>query len=452
MKNNSKLIVLFALLYASILAITTVAGCTGTRDMTSGSHSDLSPDSSADSHSDLPPDLSADSHSDLPPDSHPGSNPGSPTDSLPDPHPGSPTDSHLGSHPGSPTDLLQGSPTDSLPDSHPGSPTDSSPVMTSREITDMAGRIIKVPDRIDSVFSTDPVSAIYLYTLAPDKLLGWNYELNETERSVILEKYHSLPNFGMGDAINYETVIAANPTIALNVSAINAGTIDACDKLAAKLGIPVVMVSNRLEDATAVYRFLGDLFDMKEQAERLAAYTEKTFADISDKVISSQDKVRIYYGNGEDSLETAPAGSTHGQIIDMVNAINAADLEIGEGSFIRISPEQLLTWDPDVIIVIGEAKINMSGSAAANSILVNKNYATLKAVKNEMVFGVPNAPFNWVDRPTGPNRIVGIRWLSKKIYPDYFDFNIDDEVREFFQLFYHVELNNEQLLHVYNGF
>ena len=37
-----------------------------------------------------------------------------------------------------------------------------------REITDMAGRTVKVPAEIDSVFSPKPTSAIYLYTLVPD--------------------------------------------------------------------------------------------------------------------------------------------------------------------------------------------------------------------------------------------------------------------------------------------
>jgi len=327
-----------------------------------------------------------------------------------------------------------------------------SPAVAEREITDMAGRKMIIPDEIETVFSANTISAIYLYTLVPDMLLGWNYELNEIERSIILEKYHSLPSFGMGDAINYEAVIAANPTIAFNVSAINEGTVDDSDKLAESLGIPVVMVSNKLEDAPAVYRFMGDLFDIKEQAEKLAAYAEKTFDDIEGMAIPNQDKVRVYYGNGEDSLETAPAGSTQGQIIDMVNAINVADLELGDGSRIRISPEQLLAWDPDVIVLIGEAKINMSGSAAAEKFLKNENFATLKAVKNDMVFGVPNAPFSWVDRPPGPNRIVGMCWLAEKIYPDYFGFNVNDKVREFFQLFYHVELTNEQLIKVYNGY
>lgn len=328
-------------------------------------------------------------------------------------------------------------------------PEDAAP--QEREITDMAGRTMTVPLEIESVFSTGPAAAIYLYTLVPDKLLGWNYALNDIEKSIILEQYHDLPNFGQGDAVNYEAVIAAGPTIALNVTSINDGSIDASDALAEQLGVPVVMVSSDLLDAPAVYRFMGELFGVEEQAEALAVYAEETFNAISSLDIPNEEKVRIYYGNGEDSLETAPAGSSHGQIIDLVNAVNVADLELGDGSRVQISAEQLLAWDPDVIIVNGEPKADMTGSAAAEAILADPLFATLKAVQNGAVYGTPNAPFSWVDRPPGPNRIVGMRWLSGLIYPEYLDYDVDEAVREFFQLFYHVELTDEQLTQLYNG-
>ena len=134
----------------------------------------------------------------------------------------------------------------------------------------------------------------------------------------------------------------------------------------------------------------------------------------------------------------------------MVNAINVADLELGDGSRVQISAEQLLAWDPDVIVVNGEPKSNLSGASAAERFMNDPTFATLKAVKEHKVYGTPNAPFSWVDRPPGPNRIIGIRWLSGLIYPEYLNFNVDDEVREFFSLFYHVDLTDEQLEKIYN--
>ena len=324
----------------------------------------------------------------------------------------------------------------------------------TREITDMAGRKVTVPtaENIESVFSTGPVAAIFLYMVAPDKLLGWNYELNDVEKSIILDKYQDLPNFGMGDAVNYEAVIAANPTIAINSGKINDAMVSDCDALSESLGIPVVAVDNELNNSAEAFRFMGELLGVEDHAEELAQYAEQVFTDInvlSD--IPEEKKVSVYFGNGEDSLETAPRGSQHAQILDAINAVNVADLELGDGSRVQISAEQLLAWDPDVIVVNGEPKADKSGSSAAEDILSNPDYASLKAVQDQKVYGTPNAPFSWVDRPAGPNRLIGMRWFSALIYPEYIKCDINEEIHKFFDLFYHVDLSDEQLENVLKG-
>lgn len=324
----------------------------------------------------------------------------------------------------------------------------------TREITDMAGRKVTVPtaENIESVFSAGPVAAIFLYMVVPDKLLGWNYELNDVEKSIILDKYQDLPNFGMGDAVNYEAVIAANPTIAINSGKINDAMVSDCDALSESLGIPVVAVDNELNNSAEAFRFMGELLGVEDHAEELAQYAEQVFTDInvlSD--IPEEKKVSVYFGNGEDSLETAPRGSQHAQILDAINAVNVADLELGDGSRVQISAEQLLAWDPDVIVVNGEPKADKSGSSAAEDILSNPDYASLKAVQDQKVYGTPNAPFGWVDRPAGPNRLIGMRWFSALIYPEYIKCDINEEIHKFFDLFYHVDLSDEQLENVLKG-
>lgn len=324
----------------------------------------------------------------------------------------------------------------------------------TREITDMAGRKVTVPtaENIESVFSAGPVAAIFLYMVAPDKLLGWNYELNDVEKSIILDKYQDLPNFGMGDAVNYEAVIAANPTIAINSGKINDAMVSDCDALSESLGIPVVAVDNELNNSAEAFRFMGKLLGVEDHAEELAQYAEQVFTDINAlSDIPEEKKVSVYFGNGEDSLETAPRGSQHAQILDAINAVNVADLELGDGSRVQISAEQLLAWDPDVIVVNGEPKADKSGSSAAEDILSNPDYASLKAVQDQKVYGTPNAPFSWVDRPAGPNRLIGMRWFSALIYPEYIKCDINEEIHKFFDLFYHVDLSDEQLENVLKG-
>ena len=256
----------------------------------------------------------------------------------------------------------------------------------------------------------------------------------------------------MGDAVNYEAVIAANPTIAINSGKINDTMVSDCDALSESLGIPVVAVDNELNNSAEAFRFMGELLGVEDHAEELAQYAEQVFTDINAlSDIPEEKKVSVYFGNGEDSLETAPRGSQHAQILDAINAVNVADLELGDGSRVQISAEQLLAWDPDVIVVNGEPKADKSGSSAAEDILSNPDYASLKAVQDQKVYGTPNAPFSWVDRPAGPNRLIGMRWFSALIYPEYIKCDINEEIHKFFDLFYHVDLSDEQLENVLKG-
>lgn len=331
------------------------------------------------------------------------------------------------------------------PETSPSQSAETGGEENTREITDMSGRTVEIPASVDKVFSTGSVAAIYLYTMAPDRLLGWNYDLNEQEKKIILPEYGSLPSFGMGDSVNYEAVIAAAPQIALDVSSGDDASRADADKLSESLGIPVVIVSSRLEDSAEVYRFLGDLLSEPERGEELASYADKVFSDLSAQVIPEDKQVTVYYGNGETSLETAPRGSAHALIFDLIHAVNAADLEAGSGGRVQISAEQLLSWDPDYIIVNGEAKQSLSGDSAAKALEGNPDYASLKAVQNGHVAGVPNIPFGWVDRPPGPNRLIGIKWLAGYLYPDYFESDLDSTIKEFYKLFYHVDLTDDQL-------
>lgn len=322
-----------------------------------------------------------------------------------------------------------------------------------REIKDMAGRTVTIPaaDKIEKVYAGGSVAGIYVYTLAPDKLLGWSFPLNDVEKSMIPKKYHNLPAFGMAENVNYETVIKADPQICINVGKLGDAFTDECDKLQENLGIPVIGVDGDLLKSSEAYKFMGEILGMEKEAEALSSYIDNTFAQLDKMDIKDNEKVSVYYGNGENYLDTAPKGSAHAQILDLVKANNVADLELGEGGRVQVSTEQVLAWNPGVILLNGEPKANLTGPQAAEKFMKDSKYKTLKAVKNNKVYGTPNAPFSWIDRPPATNRIVGLKWLSSKLYPDKVNFELDKEVKEFFKLFYHVDLTDDQLTKLYNS-
>ncbi len=324
-------------------------------------------------------------------------------------------------------------------------PSSSSSVPQQRTITDMAGRTVTLPQTLEKVYCTNPVSAIMLYTFAPEKLLGWNYALNQAEREYILPEYRDLPVFGMGDMFNPEAVVAAGPQLCFVAGGLTPADVENAQRFEQQLGIPVVMLDGALSQTAQVYTLLGEIFEMPQRAEALAGYATTLLTQVANTQIPPEERVAVYYGNGIDSLDTAAKGSTASEVLDMLGAENVAVVESQTGQRIQVTLEQLLAWNPQVIFLNGEPKQSLTGKGAAADMLANTSLASLAAVQSGRVYGVPKEPFAWLDRPVAPNRLIGLKWAGSLLYPQYYSYDMAAETREFYKLFYHIELTQAQL-------
>ena len=319
----------------------------------------------------------------------------------------------------------------------------------NKTITDMAGRKVEIKnEKIEKIYCTDPVSAITIYTINPELLLGWNYSFNDYEKEYILEEYQNLTAYGMGDKVNIEAIINDNPDIVIHMGNINEKFIESANKLSNQLNIPVIAVDGSLLKTPESYRFIGEIIGEEERTNLLASYCENTINDIIKTSENIETKHTIYYGNGADSLETAPFGSSASEVFDILSAENVVKIENDDNSTtqrIQITAEQLLTWNPEFIFVNGEPKENISGSKSVEEIMTNANYQNLQAVQNSNVYNIPKAPFAWIDRPKGVNRIIGIKWAGSIIYPEIYGEFSNDMIKDFYKTFYHINITDEQI-------
>lgn len=313
--------------------------------------------------------------------------------------------------------------------------------------SDMAGRSVTLPNSVNKIFCADPMSAITVYTIAPQKLLGWCYRLNDYEAAYILEEYRDLPVYGMKDSINYEAIIAADPDIAVLSGTINDVMIEKADKMQNKLGIPVIVLNIELAKAPEAYLILGNATGDTEQASALSSYAQDTLDAVVD--IPEDQRVPIYYANGIDSLNTSAKGSAASQIFDLVQAENVCNMESENGDRMQVTKEHVINWNPAFIFVNGEPKDDLTGSAAAEEILNDAQYANIEAVQKDNVISIPKSPFAWLDRPRSVNRLIGIRWLGSLLYPDYYTF-ADKDIKDFYSLFYHLDLTDDELQQLLN--
>ena len=313
---------------------------------------------------------------------------------------------------------------------------------TARDFQDDAGRIVSVPERVEHVFTAGPPAAILLYTLAPDMMLGWPRENRSPEKEFMAEPYASLPATGRltgrGGTVSPEAVLALKPDVILDVGSTRATFVDLADRVQAQTGIAYLLLAGHFENAAHTYRTLGKLLGVEDRAERLATWAETMIAEIDRRIaaIPERARPRVYYGRGPEGLETGLAGSINTEILERVGAVNVA-AAAGPGGLAQVSLEQILVWNPEVIITTDPNFHDLARS--------DQRWSEVAAVKAGRVHLAPRLPFGWVDFPPGVNRLIGARWLVSVLYPEQFPEDIQPVVKDFYKQFYHVDLTDAQV-------
>jgi iron complex transport system substrate-binding protein len=313
-------------------------------------------------------------------------------------------------------------------------------------VTDGADRTVPVPARVERVFPAGPPAAIFLYTLAPELLIGWPRANRPEEREFLLPDVGGRPEVGRitgrGNTANLEVVLALKPDLILDVGSVNPTYVSLADRVQQQTGIPYALLDGRFEGIPLSYRTLGALIGRREQGEGLARNAEDTMKTITQRVgsIPLDRRPRVYYARGPRGLETGLGGSINVETIELV-AQNVAGGT--RGGLANVSIEQVLLWNPDVIITIDQDfAAHVSNDPA---------WAPVTAVRTHRVHLSPKLPFGWVDFPPAVNRLIGLWWLAKILYPDLFPEDLRALTHAFYARFYHVAPSEAQIARVLAG-
>jgi len=307
--------------------------------------------------------------------------------------------------------------------------------------TDSCGREVELPVNIDRIAPSGALSQIVLYTLCPDKLVGLSIQFDDMQSEYIDEKYTSLPVFGnfYGETLNLESVMLAAPQVIIDIGPVNPTAADDMDSIQGRTGIPAIFIHMDIDSMLTAYETLGRITGETGQAQKLSGYIDQTLSETSRKISATpvSERPTVYYGL-DDGLTAIVSGVVHSEVIELAGGINVAEVEQTiRGGASMISIEQLMLWNPDVMIFESN---NIHESVASRA-----EWSELGAIKTGRFYEIPNDPYNWIGRPPSVNRILGIKWLSNLLYPDIFDYDMIAEAREFFRLFYHCEVSNAQI-------
>ncbi len=312
----------------------------------------------------------------------------------------------------------------------------------ARPFTDAGGRTVEIPDHVTRVLTAGPPASVLVYVLAPDKLTGWVREPSAEEKQFLAPSVQNLPTYGrltgQGGTANMEAVIAAKPDLIIDVGTVNPTYVSLADKVQQQTGIPYVLIDGSFEKTPQTLREVGDLLGVAPRAQELASYAETTLKTLHDGLakLPSDKRPRVYYGRGPEGLETGLSGSINMEMLQAAGADNVA-AAAGQGGLTNVSLEQVLGWNPDIILA--------ASPKFAQAVKSDPSWASIEAIKSGKVFTAPALPFGWFDSPPGINRLIGIRWLETLLYPQSFDSDLKADVRAFFKLFYQVDVSDADL-------
>ncbi|WP_176701951.1 ABC transporter substrate-binding protein [Gilliamella sp. wkB178] len=303
---------------------------------------------------------------------------------------------------------------------------------------------IPPPNEINRVLSSGPVADVLLLSVAPNKLVGLSsLSLSPQQKKFFSPAIQNLTMTGRlagrGTTASYEKIIQLTPNLIVDIGNITPTYVDLAKQVEKQTRIPYLLINGKLSSSPQQIRQLSHILNNDEQGSALAQYAEKVLKQTKDigNLTSNNQAIKVYSARGPDGLETGLRGSIHTEVLDWIGAKNVAE-QAGQNIITRVSIEQLMLWQPDVIIISDR---NFYAKVSKDPL-----WQRINAVKEGRVYLAPSLPFGWIDGPPSINRLMGLSWLSHILYPQ----NMSKEqftanIVEYFKLFYNYQLSTDEL-------
>lgn len=202
-----------------------------------------------------------------------------------------------------------------------------------------------------------------------------------------------------------------------------------------KLDLNVIYLEwKEQDDVDVAVRLLGEVLGVQDKAEEYLKYFDSMVAEAESLVASIPEAERktALYGN--------VTGYSQPHIIaewwiTAAGGVSVTNNGRTDESFTYTS-EDLLMWNPDVLLVSGRPQIA--------ELQTNALYADLTAVQNGSIYCVPTVGHAWGNRTV--EQPLTIFWTINKLYPELVsDEDLGEKIYYFYDHFFNYQLTDEQL-------
>lgn len=269
-----------------------------------------------------------------------------------------------------------------------------------RDVTDEAGRRLRLPAKIERVVSLAPnLTEIVFAVGAGKRLVGDTTYCDYPEEAKAVAK--------VGDTMqpSAERIIALRPQLVL-VS--TASQLEAFTRQMAEQNIPIYVTDpHDLEGVFRTIKSIGDLLGESAGASKLISEL-RARADAIAASVKAEPPVRVFFQVSREPLYTAGRDS---YITDVIRRAGGTSVTAEvPGAWPRYSDEAALAAQPEAIVMATADSMNkdeMRIVAALNN---------SPAAKNGRIYGI-NGDF--LSRP-GPRLIEGLEEIARKLHPNAF--------------------------------
>lgn len=216
-----------------------------------------------------------------------------------------------------------------------------------------------------------------------------------------------------------------------------------------KFGIPYFVVNfasidSQLSTIESIGMALGE--EEASKAAEYVAWYRDTVELVESRVadIPESEKLRVYHSVNE-AIRTDPLDSLSTDWIERTGLINVSaheDLDFTDNKYYS-SLEQILLWDPDLILC------NEDG--VDEYIRTKDAWAALQAVRNDQVHLLPNGISRWGHMNSMEIPLAMI-YTGKIAYPERFeDIDLEQVAMDYYEKFWDYQLTDEELKDILGG-
>ncbi len=308
-----------------------------------------------------------------------------------------------------------------------------------RYVTDMAGRRVRLPGRIERIASAggSPAVNAFLFLFGQgERIVTGLPAAFQTPMWRLQQRF--APGLAERPVVsgpppawtpNLESLLALRPDLCFVVSETAAAQLE-------RVGLAAIVLNwDKIDSVARTIGLLAEIFQMPRRAADYVAWADALLADVQRRIGQPARRPRVLYLRY--ATLTQPIITPANHLIAQAggDSVTARDNPLQLDS-VRFSIEQVLVWQPDVLLLaLGDERAQLLADARLSGV---------PAIRQRQVYSVPHGAHIWTHYT--PEHPLGVLWLARLLYPERFrDLDLAAETARFYRRFFGATLSDAEI-------